>query len=153
MNEEKFIRSEKYYKTILNNIKEHIIHVDTNGKILFANHLTELITHKSEDEVMGTFLQNYMITPKKTDFVELLKYIVSENQTQQTEIAYQYPDSSIKWFETVLTPLNDKEVTGIILLSRDITEVKSREETLKERKEKLEKASNTIAEAFKEMSK
>ena len=90
MDEEKFIRSEKYYKTILDNIKEHIIHVDTTGKILFANHATEIITHKKPNEVVGFYLQDYIVSPSQDIFVSALQKVMDTKETYELNVAYQY---------------------------------------------------------------
>jgi len=154
MDEEKFIRSEKYYKTILDNIKEHIIHVDTTGKILFANHATEIITHKKPNEAVGFYLQDYIVSPSKDMFISALQKVMDTKETYELNIAYQYKiHGNLVWYETVLTPLIDDITPGIIVISRDITVMKKLENNLQRKKEKLDIASDALQSAFHEMGR
>ena len=60
---------------------------------------------------------------------------------------------NLVWYETVLTPLVDYVIPGIIVISRDITVMKKLENNLQRKKEKLDIASDALQSAFHEMGR
>ena len=123
-------KSEELWRSITENSPDIIITLDTDLKVLFCNKI--IAQDLAYEDLIGTPIYNYVAEERKTEIKEILYHVLKSSETATYETEYENPDGSIIYFETraVSRTLN-KEVTGLTLHTRVITDSKNSEEKLK----------------------
>lgn len=126
---------------ILDHIPDIIYVKDKDGKYLLANKSTvSLLGAKSSESVIGKsnfdFLPTQLATKLKTDEQEIIR---SGYSIINVEEEYIGPDNTEVWLSTTKVPLiNNNEITGLIGISRNITNEKKEKEAIKNAKKQAE---------------
>jgi PAS domain S-box-containing protein len=127
------IKSEKSYRTVVENVNEIIFQTDTEGLWIFLNKSWESITGFSVQESLGQLISTH-IHPDDWDLGgELFKQLISrQNDFCQNEIRFITKDGGFRWIEVFArVALNDNdEVTGTYGTLMDITERKNAEDKI-----------------------
>ncbi len=139
----KIKENENYYSKIFSSIVEGVIATDEKGKVKFINNILEKLIGKTKEEVLGKSLNTAVkIKEFKTDIhlkkklTEVLdsgeKISFNENITLVTADKKNLP------IEANLTSLKDENgnITGAVLVIRDIAEKIIAEKRLKESEER-----------------
>jgi len=133
-------RSEKKYRTILENIEDGYFEVDLSGKLTFFNDALCRITGYPKDELMGINNREYMDeeTAKK-----VYKTYVRIYQTGEPVKGLEYSirkGGNEKHVETSVSLMKDRkgEPIGFRGILRDVTERKQAEEKIRRYSENLE---------------
>ena len=131
---EKLANSEKLLKSIIENSLDGILYVDKNLNVVLANSIFKYWTKRdfNKDIKKGDNLKD--IFKGETRFFNELLSAMNEGKNFIVEKPIKRLDGSIYWVSNNYYPIyNDKlEITGVALISRDITELKENEEKLKQ---------------------
>ncbi len=121
---------------ILNNLKEAVVMTDNNGCILIINSMGLEMTGCKKEDVIGKLFYEVFLDDKGSELVELQKLIV-EGMNKGTlgficDLNFKLKNKQGKVFDVMCNAapvgeLKDKMV-GIILIFRDVTLEKSRQE-------------------------
>ncbi|MES2591572.1 MAG: PAS domain S-box protein [Bacteroidota bacterium] len=124
--EEKIKKSEEKYRSVVENAADIIITVDSNEIIQFINHTQIGMT---TEQIVGKNMYDF-IPPYYHEFVkQKIKKIYDTKKSQSYEIQGQHLDGSTAWYSTNAGPVfSGEEVSGITLITRDITERKDTED-------------------------
>lgn len=125
--------------SLINSIPDLIFYKDRESVYLGCNKAFERFTGQTEQEIIGK--TDFDLFPKeeaefyrKKDRVMLSSAVACRNEEQVT-----YPDGHQVLLDTMKTPLigSDREIVGLIGVSRDITRLKEVEQRLAEERERL----------------
>ncbi|MDD4311793.1 MAG: PAS domain S-box protein, partial [Eubacteriales bacterium] len=130
--EKKHREISSFLSTLLESIPDHIFYKDKNGVYLGANHAFELASGIQKEHLTGK--NDYELYDHDTAvfFVEKDAEVLEQKQAVRSEETVAYPDGRRVITETLKTPFfNDEgELSGLIGISRDITDRKKKEERI-----------------------
>lgn len=91
------------------------------------------------------FIQDLMDIKNKTTILDLIK----KKESFRKEFLFATPNGQ-KWIDTTFSPLEDKEnsISGTVIASRDITEIKKITNKLKKSEERFRKMAETIQDGI-----
>ena len=141
-----FLASDQEKEAILNNLMEHVIHQDTEMRILWANRAACESANLSYEKIAGRYC--YEIWSKRSDPCSDCPVIKAMETGQPQMIEKSTPDG--RYWVIRGYPFRDKngDIVGGIEVTLEITERKRTEKTLEDRTKKLndilEKAADGI---------
>lgn len=123
--------SEERWRSLVENAPNLIVNVDLDGTIRFINHAVPPFTI---EEIIGRSLFEF-IDPEFRPMVEgVLRTVCRTQEPAHYEVRGTGPNGRSAWYETSAGPiLHGGKVTGITLVSTDITDRKRAEESLRQR--------------------
>jgi PAS domain S-box-containing protein len=133
-------QSEERYRTLVHTLPDAIMVVDTQGRLTFASSLT-LHTYgiESIDEILGRGPLEWVHPDYHAQLLQAMQTLQSGSPVRNQEYRLIKNDGSVFWGELSASCLTDPQgdVTGIIVIVRDITERKQAEEDLRRYVERL----------------
>jgi len=127
-------KSEKNYRTVVENVNEVIFQTDTEGLWVFLNKSWESITGFSVQESLGQIFTNYIYSDDRgQNCWKLFAPLINrEKEFCQNEIRFITKDGGLRWMEVFArVGLNDNdEVIGTYGTLMDVTERKNAEEKI-----------------------
>jgi len=149
--------SEKHYRLLAENLTDVIWTMDMNLRYTFVSPSVESLRGYSVEEVMAQSIEE-VLTPASYEIAK--KAFAEERVTEQIEerrpfrsrtleLELRCKDGSTVWTEVKMTFLlaPDGRPVGILGMTRDITERKQAEETLRESEERLRLLSSSLLKA------
>lgn len=147
--EEKLRKSEKNFRTLIENISDLIFMIDPDMKIITLNKaalkviggdLEQNIGKDISDKFSSKLLNNYKISIEK---------VLKNSKSNVIDSVLQTKDCTT-FFNTKLNPVFDEKgkIIAVIGVSRDITYHKKIEEILKEKEKKLHESNKTKDKFF-----
>ena len=129
-----FLASDQKKEAILNSLMEHVVHQDTEMRILWANRAACESVNLPYEEIVGHYC--YEIWPKRSDPCSDCPVIKAIEMGQPQVIEKSTPDGRY-WFIRGY-PLRDRngDIVGGIEVTLEITELKQAEETVRESEHK-----------------
>ena len=115
--------------SLLNSIPDLIFYKDPNGVYLGCNNAFEQFVGKDRSKIVG-FTDHDLFDPEVAElFREMDLAMMNQKSERKNEEYVPYPDGKMVYLETLKTPYYDQggNVLGLIGVSRDITERKSKE--------------------------
>ena len=121
-----------FLSTLLDSIPDHIFYKDKNGFYLGANRAFELSSGIQKESLIGKNDFELFDPETAAFFVEKDADVLRQKQAVRSEETISYQDGRRVITETLKTPFfNDEgEMSGLIGISRDITDRKSKEERI-----------------------
>ncbi len=137
------IESEKKYKTLIEHLGEGVAIVDRDEIFTFSNPASDEIFGVKKGKLIGLNLVNFV----DDDNFKILRHQTEErvkNRISNYELLITRPDGKKHYIMITATPLHDMNgnVTGSLIIFRDITKGQKTENVLKEKEKEL----NAIAE-------
>ncbi len=130
--------SEEWFSTALNSIGDAVITTDTKGKITFINPIAQDLTGWKQDEAIGQHIDDVFVI-KKEDSGEkadnpVLKVLgnglIAKLANHTVLISKSGNQYSIDDSAAPIIAMNSKDILGVVLVFRDITERNNREREL-----------------------
>lgn len=126
--EEELRKSEEKWRSLVNILPDHVSLLDLEGRFLFLNHYTEGFTEK---EVIGSSVYQYFSPESNEIFKKEMAECQNTKKMRKFEHTAMGDHGIMKKYEDYLVPLlENKQVTSVIVISRNITERKQAEEEL-----------------------
>ena len=131
--------SEEKYRTVVDSSPESIVVVDPDGRIRSCNPAIETLTGYKPEELEGKYIHDLMTIsseemPRVAEFFEDL---MRGKEVESFELENIRKDGTKHWTSVKLGILKSgEEITGILVVSRDLTERKRMEEDLRESEER-----------------
>jgi PAS domain S-box-containing protein len=127
-------KSEKQYRSVVNNVKDVIFQTDAAGVWTFLNPAWTEITGFSLKESLGTNVLNYVHPDDRQLNLELFQPLITRQKDYyRHEIRYLTKDGSVRWIEVFarLTLDTNDEIIGTSGTLHDITDRKRAEEEIR----------------------
>jgi PAS domain S-box-containing protein len=129
--------SEARWRSLTETSPDHILMLDTELKIQFANFAPPGLT---VDELIGTPLYTLVDRDRQAEIKTLLENAVETGTPNRYETVYHPPDGDDIHYESRVAPRTlsgSENVVGLTVSARDITERKRAERALRDSEEKL----------------
>jgi len=151
-------RSEEKYRLLTENSGDVIYTTDTNLRMTYISPAIQKLRGVTPEEAMGQPFADAM-TPESLnvlfeDYLRVLPEIEKGgNPTSHLELEQYKKDGSTFWVDVTLSPMRDDagRLTGIVGVSRDISERKRMEAELKEAEEKYRTILETMDSGYYEV--
>ena len=130
---DEFGKEQALLSSLINTIPDLIFYKDRDGVYLGCNSAFESFVGKPAQDIIGKTDRELFSSAVAAAFQEMDREIVHTNKQKKKEETVVYPDGTNVILETLKTPYFDPEgnVGGLIGISRDITERKNRENTIR----------------------
>lgn len=125
--------SEEYYRNLVNLLPDGLTVVDLEGHLTFASPRSYALHGvPPKTNVIGVSAFDWVAPEDRTRLAERLRQVAALQVTTPSEYRMYTYDGRLMWMELLSAPLTDAHgrVTGIMTLSRDITERKHMEAAL-----------------------
>ncbi len=132
---QEYRRLSRVHETILSSMRDFVTVVDREGRFLYANQILLSAWEKTLDEVIGKTRGELGYEPAHHDrHMREIAQILESKQPLRGEIAYTSSNGKYGVYDYIFAPVlgPDGEVEAIVSTSRDITERKRAEESLRE---------------------
>ena len=149
--EQALSKSEKNYRTVVENVNEVIFQTDADGLWLFLNKSWEEITGFSVEESLGQLFVNYVHPEDRARNWELFEPLINRKKDYcRHEIRYLTKDGGFRWIEVFarLGLAENDDITGTYGTLQDITERKMAEDALRWNQSLLQLMSNSSPLGF-----
>ena len=132
------------YSTLLNNTQDLLYRTDLEGRITYVSPSVFRLSGYTVDEAIGMRMAEkvYLVPQERQDFLSTLK---SAGRITNFEARLKRKDGSVWWASTNAHFYTDKEgnILGIEGITRDISELKEKENSLKAAEERFRLAFHT----------
>lgn len=138
-NRELLKQSEKLYRDVIENASDIIYTTDKEGRFTHANSAGLNFTGYSLDDILTLNFTN-LVAPEYKGYAKrhYFRQYLEKKATTYTEIPVVKKNGEVSWFgQNVNLVLNDGNVTGFHVISRDVTDRKNAEEALRKNEEML----------------
>ncbi|MGD8466024.1 MAG: PAS domain S-box protein, partial [Anaerolineae bacterium] len=135
--EEALRESEMRWRSLTQTSPDHILMVDTDLRIQFANFASPGL---AVEDLIGTPLYTLVDREKQAEVRAILEGAVKAGQPTRYETVYHPPEGEDIYYESHVTPRilsGTDEVVGLTVSSRDITAHKQAEQALRDSEERL----------------
>lgn len=128
-----FNRKQALLKSLMDSVPDLIFYKDSNSVYLGCNTAFEAFAGKLEQEIVGSTDADLFPSETAALFRKMDIEMMKTNSFQKNEESVAYPDGTKVVLETLKTPYYDFDgnIIGLIGISRDITERKNREDTIR----------------------
>lgn len=130
-------KQEHRYLSLVENMNDGLIYIDTENKITFVNDRFCRLTSYSSEEIVGRSVDSLIPGVKNVqETAEMFERLVAGHYIR-TEVHLQKKDGSYSWIQVAGSPYyaDDSSRTGSMIVATDITGLKNVEELLKKREE------------------
>ena len=129
------VSSENLWKSLSDSIPDFVTITDTEGVIIYVNQFSYGL---SEKDVIGKRFTDFFFPEEREQELEVFRSVLKNQTITQSEKLVHYPDKTSRWFNSSIGPLIvDGELKGVIIISKDINEQKTREHTILESEERF----------------
>ncbi len=139
--QESYERESSFLRALLDNMPDAVYFKDTQSRFLRVSSFIHLEGMKSPEEVIGKTDFDYFTHDHAQEAFDDEQRIIATQRPLIDKIEREtYPNKPDTWVSTTKVPIFDKngEVTGIVGISRDVTERFKAEEAVRKAKEELE---------------
>jgi len=144
--------SDRWLRSVLEHSSEIVTMVDPDGTLRYANPAWQRVLGYDPDEAIGTMNVLDHVHPEDLAHVlEETEEALSEGGvvTNEAEYRFRHKDGSWRWVESLGTYLlDDPAVGGVVVVSRDVTERKEREEALRRSEAEIFSVLESITDGF-----
>jgi PAS domain S-box-containing protein len=149
--EEKIKEVQDRYRSLVDNATDIIITVDLEDRITFINYAAGGYTR---EQIIGANVYDFV----SEEYHELVKETHDAVRKKKTSRTYETisvgQDGVSRWFLTNVSPvLNDEEVVGLTLFTKDISSRKQTEEALRASENELRKIFSVMEEVIFELDR
>jgi PAS domain S-box-containing protein len=123
--------------------------ISPEGFIEWANEGFKYIHGCSLNECINLYGGNILLYPSYSNFKKSFQTCIDKNEDIHFATKFETASSTIKWLHISLTPIQNKngQVSKIIALETDITELKTKEEELSKKNKKLRMLTRYLGKA------
>jgi len=133
-------RAQEGHRLLLQTAPDMIVGTDLTGKIISANAAAIARTGRSREELIGQPLENFLFAADR-QLAEEQHRAAASGEGRQFELRYVSAAGESGWLFCTCNPIReDGRITGVLLIGRDVSDIKEGEAALRESEEKLRQA-------------
>lgn len=131
-------QSEERYRTLAESAQDFIYIIDTRDRVTYVNSFAAAAVKKTQEEIIGKPRSALFPEPESNRQYENIRTVIATGQPLKIESNLPLPTGE-QWNDTLLVPLRDRNtvITGVLGITRDITQRKQMEEALFQVNKKL----------------
>ncbi len=136
--EEALRESEARWRSLTETSPDHILTLDTDLKIQFANYPSPGLT---VDQLIGKPIYTFIDKGRQAEIKAILEGVLKSGRSAHYETTYHDPDGGDIYYESIVTAREvsgSNQIAGLTLSARDITERKQVAEALQQAHDELE---------------
>ena len=143
---EELHKSEERFRRITVNMRDLVAEIDTSGIMVYVSPSNQVVLGYRPEEMVGQSCFA-LVHPEDRDRVqETFRAAMSTGTSAHAEFRARHADGHYLWLESLGTLLRDHDgqKNGVILVSRDVTERKRSEESLRTSRQIMEGIMNSL---------
>ncbi|MCK9579961.1 MAG: PAS domain-containing protein [Methanoregula sp.] len=131
-------QSEERYRSLAESAQDFIYIIDTKDRVTYVNSFAAAAVQKSPAEIIGKPRSALFPATEGERQRGNIRKVIETGQTVKIESNLPLPSGEL-WSDTILVPLRDRNnaISGVLGVSRDITQRKRAEEALYQANKKL----------------
>ena len=132
--------SEKRFRALIENSSDAIMVLSTKGDILYASSSAEKIFGHSVSELTESNIITFCTADDQSVIIDLINSTVMNGDKSRTSLyRIVQKNGSVRWMESISTNLiNEQNIRGIVINTRDVTDWKISEEKILQLNDTLE---------------
>jgi PAS domain S-box-containing protein len=131
-------QSEERYRSLAESAQDFIYIIDTEDRVTYVNSFAAAALGKSPGEIIGESRASLFPLPESERQGGNIRKVFDSGKPVKVESNLPLPSGN-RWNDTLLVPLRDRSgrITGVLGITRDITQRKAAEEALFQANKKL----------------
>ncbi|MBU0492808.1 MAG: PAS domain S-box protein [Chloroflexi bacterium] len=133
-------RSEAQYRTLVESVQEGVYTLDTEARFTFVNDVLVQRAGRPAEWFLGQHCLDVILPAERSKSQTSMQAALRGEPVSLHEMTYPLADGSLMSVEVNVTPLrdDDERIIGLLAVSRDVTERKRAEETLRRERERAQ---------------
>jgi PAS domain S-box-containing protein len=147
------LRDQHFYtRSLIESNIDALMTTDPRGIVTDVNKQTEALTGRTRDELIGAPFKNCFTNPERAEAG--INRVLTEGKVTNYELTARARNGNLTVVSYNATTFHDRErmLQGVFVAARDVTELKTFEQTLKNKNAELEEASRMKSEFLANMS-
>jgi PAS domain S-box-containing protein len=143
---------ERQFRTLTNNLPDVVVRLDRNHRYMYANPVFEAATGIPPEQALGkTNAELGMAADKLERWQTAIQRVFELEESTRLEDDFNAPDGTSLTWEAQLVPerAESGDVDSVLIISRDVTERRLREEELRHKNEELTRFTYTVSHDLK----
>jgi PAS domain S-box-containing protein len=132
--------SELRYRTLLESLPDSVFVLDREYRHLVVNQAAEQFTGMLREKLIGAKLADLFPGIEKTRFYACFQRVMEDRRPETVTDRFEFPDGRQGWYELDVYPVPE----GILCISRDITEKKAAEESLRQSEQRYRNLAESL---------
>ena len=130
------------YEAIVENTSDLVTLVEEDGTILYQSPSTRRVLGYDHEDAVGNNIFEYVHIEDRGYLMEEFSQLLedSEHEVGDAEYRFEHLNGGTVWLSSSITDRTDTELDSFLIVSRDVTERKRREEELRSLKKRLDLA-------------
>lgn len=131
-------QSEERYRMLAESAQDFIYIIDTQDRVTYINSFAAAAVRKTKEEIIGRPRSELFPEKESKRQQDNIRNVITTGQPIKVESNLPLPSGEL-WNDTLLVPLRDRNnrITGVLGITRDITQRKKAEEALHQVNKKL----------------
>jgi PAS domain S-box-containing protein len=148
--EDELARRERDFRTLAENAPDPIIRYDRQGLRIYINSIVEKVNNTPSTALLGQTPSDKQLLGKSDSekVRSSIERVIETGEREVLEVLYSSPDGRERWLQTILVPEfgQDNRVESVLLIGRDIHEMKLHEQHLEQTLQFTDKIIDSIPE-------
>ena len=143
---------ERQFRTLTNNLPDFVVRLDRAQRYIYVNPVFEAATGIPLEKALGrTHAELGMESMQLQRWTDAIQHVFDSKEPTRLEDDFKGPDGVTLTWEAQLVPERSEsgEIDSVLIISRDVTERRSREEELRHKNEELSRFTYTVSHDLK----
>ena len=143
---------ERQFRTLTNNLPDFVVRLDREQRYLYANPVFESATGIPLESALGKSNGELGMPPDKLErWTAAIQHVLDSGEPARLEDDFKGPDGISLTWDAQLVPERSEagEIDSVLIISRDVTERRLREEELRHKNEELTRFTYTVSHDLK----
>jgi PAS domain S-box-containing protein len=143
---------ERQFRTLTNNLPDFVVRLDRDHRYVYANPVFEAATGIPLEQALGKSNGELGMPPDKLErWAAAIQHVFDSQEPARLEDDFKGPDGITLTWDAQLVPERGEsgEIDSVLIISRDVTERRLREEELRHKNEELTRFTYTVSHDLK----